>query len=285
MAFVKLTQEGVDIRRRRFLISGEPNSRKTTSALTFPGGIYDDPTGDRRLVIVSYPGEKGYDTIPLDRPNIIPLIWQVDDAQRLDSHKIVDEVYSTSIKALADHRPVTFVGDGIHKFFDYVLDAVTDGAFLAGEEFEAKLYRKANDWFLEYLSRIMHTPTPIVVFTSWAEHEADRQKKKGEQASDIPSHIYPAIPGKGAKRIMGEFSVVVHQTIGKIKPTDAESQELWQTRPYGEVWGCGLKGPKDTVKHIPTFIPANYRVFEQAWAWAEKQAASGADKSANKTEE
>jgi hypothetical protein len=232
------------------------------------------------MVIVSSPGEKGYDTIPTNDPEIIPLIWQVDpDEKKPDSHAIVDDVTKACIGAITGKLgiiPVTFHFDGLHKFFDYLLDSVTDGALFAGEEFDPKLYRRAGDLLWEFLSRVTHTPIPLVSFTTWDAQEPDRPKKKGEQAQDIPSHTYPDLPGKAAKRIMGEFSVVVHASIGKIKPTEHDEQALWQTRPYGDVWGCGIKGPKEIVRHIPTFIPAHYNVFEQAWAWAEAQAEKSA---------
>src|SRR3989304_6181440 len=122
MAFVKLTAAGVDVRRRRFLISGGPNKRKTSARLTFP----------KPMVIVPSPGEKGYDTIPVNDPQIIPIIWQVDpDEKKPNSHAIVDEVVKTCIGAITGKLgviPVTFHFDGFHKFFDYLLDSVTDGA-------------------------------------------------------------------------------------------------------------------------------------------------------------
>jgi hypothetical protein len=267
VAFVKLSQEGVEVRRRRFLIAGGPNTRKTTALLSLP----------KPLVVVSSPGEKGYDTIPTDDPDIIPLIWQVDPEERKpDSHAIVDMVVKECIGALTGKygKLVSFAFDGFHKYFDYILDSVTDGALFEGMEFDPKLYRRAGDIAWEFISRLCHTPMPIVAFTTWDAQEPDRAKKKGEQSSDVPSHTYPDLPGKAAKRIMGEFSAIFHASIGKLKPNDTEAIGLWQTRPYGDVWGCGIKGPSATVKHIPTFIPAHYTVFEQAWAWAEKQAGS-----------
>ena len=264
MPFIKLQADGVAVRRKRLLISGEPNTRKTTSLLTLP----------KPLAILSFPGEKGYDTIPLNDPQILPFIWQADETKKPDSHAILREVFNASTDLISGkHGKITsFSGDGLHKFFDYLLDSVTDGAYFAGEEFEPKLYGLAYREFTEYLSRVMHTSIPIVAFTCWAEAEGDRTKKPGEKASDIPSHIWPALPGKLAKKILGEFSVAVHQTLRRDKLSDSETQGMWQTRPSGEVWGCGIKGPTEVVKRIPTYVPADYGIFTQLWEKAEKEA-------------
>jgi hypothetical protein len=265
MAFIRLTQEGVEVRRRRLLIAGGPNTGKTHALLSLPHPI----------AVVSSPGEKGYDTIPTTDPEIQPFIWQVQDPDaKPDSFKIVTEVTNTCINLITGKHGKfnSLAFDGFHKFFDYILDNVTGGALFSGDEFDPKLYRRAGDVAWDFLSRIMHTAIPVVAITTWDAAEPDRAKRKGEQAGDIPSHTYPDLPGKAAKRIMGEFSCVFHASIGKFKPTETEDSYRWQTRPYGEVWGCGIKGPAEIVKHVPTFIPANYRVFEQAWAWAEKQA-------------
>lgn len=257
MAFVTPTQEGVALRRRRLLIAGPPNTRKTSSLLTLP----------KPLAILSYPGEKGYDTIPLDDPEVKPFIWQTDEAKTVDSHKIIAEVERVSVELVAGKygKLAALAGDGLHKYVDYVLDAVTDGAFFAGEEFEPKLYKRAYDQVLAYLDRLVHTTIPVVAFTCWTEYEADRIRKPGEKASDIPSHIYPALPGKLAKQIMGEFSMVLYQTLRKETLTSTEPVAMWQTRPQGEVWGASIKGPAAIVTKIPTFIRADYTELTRLW--------------------
>lgn len=264
--FVRLTQEGMAVRRRRMLISGEPNTRKTSALLTLP----------KPLAILSFPGEKGYDTIPQNDPDILPFIWELpEDGKGVDSNLIVKQVIDASVDLITGkHGKINaFAGDGLHKLIEYMLDAVTDGSYMLGEEFEAKLYVRAYNMFTDYLSRTMHSMIPVVAFTTWAEPEKDRAKKKGENDSDIPSHIYPALPGKLAKKIIGEFSVVVHQTLKAPKPGE-DPIGVWQTRPKGDVWGCGLKGPVEIVRRIPDFIQADYRVLEAFWARAEAEAAA-----------
>lgn len=260
MSFVRLTRDGQTLRRRRGLINGDPNCGKTTSLLTAP----------RPIAIMSYPGEKGYDSIPTDDPEIIPLIWTQEKKQ--PSALIVKEVFDLSTEVVAGKfgKINTFAGDGLHKLIDYILDDVTDGAWLGGLEFEPKLYGLAYRALKEYLSRVCHTNIPVVLFTSWSEDEADRKKKPGEKATDVPTHVLPQLPGRLAKEIMGEFSVVVHQSIGLLTPKDSQPVRRWQTRPFGQVWGASLKGPQKIVDKIPTFIKADYRELERVWEEAEK---------------
>ncbi|MEK6879083.1 MAG: hypothetical protein AABY22_05715, partial [Nanoarchaeota archaeon] len=54
---------------RRVLIVGAPGSMKTTSLLTWP----------KPLHILSYPGEKGWETIPTNLEGVKAYVWDVDD--------------------------------------------------------------------------------------------------------------------------------------------------------------------------------------------------------------
>jgi hypothetical protein len=46
----------------------------------------------------------------------------------------------------------------------------------------------------------------------------------------------------------------------------------WQVRQQGDVLCAGLKGPKEVVERIPTFIQASYEVLEAEWLKAEQAA-------------
>ena len=253
MPFVKLSQEGVTVRRRRLLINGAPNTRKTTSLLTLPGP----------RAIVSSPGEKGYDTLPLNDSQTLPFIWNIEDNKK-DSHAIVREVIQTSMDCITGKhgKLISFAFEGVHKFFEYIMDSVTDGAWFKGEDFEPKAYALGYRMLEDFLSRLIHNTLPVVAFTCWAEPEADRKPRPGEKSRDIPNHMMPALPGQAAQKIMGEFSVIVHASVGPIPP-GTEAVGRWQTKPYGEVWGCSIKAPAEVVKKIPVFIPADYTVLDK----------------------
>jgi hypothetical protein len=255
MAFDRLVRNAA-VRRRRLLINGGPNMRKTTVALSAP----------KPLGIISLPGEKGFDSIPHDDPEIIPYVWQLGENEKLDSTRVVKQVFDLSTDLIAGkHGEITtFVGDGLHKFFEYIMDDVTDGAWFAGAEFEPKLYALAYRRFEEYLSKVMHSIIPVVIFTIWDGDAADRKKRQGEKASDVPTSIMPDLPGQAARKIMGEFSMVVHQSLRQPKPGE-KPVAYWQTSPSTEIKGCGIKGPIHITSKIPQFIPADYAAFDKLW--------------------
>ena len=194
MSFVELNQLLWERMRSRVLIAGGPNTGKTTSLVTFP---HDDKGG---MHVLLYPGEKGGASVPQD-PYVKGYVWEVDPGKKLASAAIVTQVGKLTTEILAGkHGPCqTFAGDGLHKFIGYILDDVTGGAFFDGEEFEARLYGRAYQVFLDYLNDVTQSAVENVVFTAWDGSEADRAKKPGEKASDIPSHTYPDLPGRLAK--------------------------------------------------------------------------------------
>ena len=270
MPYVIHGQAGRNFRRRRFLQSGPPNSRKTGALLTMPG----------RIAILSLPGEKGWDTVPTDDPRIVGYNWERGDGPR-DSKAIVAEVFDTSVRIIGSGDYDSIGPDGLHKFYDYILDDVSGGNWFERDLNDVdldrdfgKFFGAAQKRFMDYLSVVMHSAVPVVGMTSWDAPEKDRAKKPSETSYDyartVGSHLYPDLPGKVAKAIIGEFTMVFHNSVGKLKPNDAEEIGLWQTRPYGQVWGCGVKAPSAIGKRIPTFVPADYQYFDQMYTYLEE---------------
>ncbi|KKL49699.1 hypothetical protein LCGC14_2312940, partial [marine sediment metagenome] len=72
------------------------------------------------------------------------------------------------------------------------------------------------------------------------------------------THILPDFPGKLAKRMMGEFAIVLYATLTNPDPM-GKQKALWQLRPGGKVWGAGIKMPAAVRDNIPASI-------EQDWA-------------------
>ena len=240
--------------RRRILISGEPNTYKTTSLLTFP----------RPLVYLAYPGEKGHAVIPGGAPDIFKYTWQVDDPTKPESpYQVLADVRKVTTEALcgAHGKEITFAGDGLHKLHAYMLNAVTEGAYFKGDEFEPRLYGRATEMFLSYLALVAHSTVPVAVFTVWSGQEPDRPKKPVERTGDIPTHIYPELPGKLAKRIIGEFEIVVGSVLRSPKP-GAPLAGQWQLRPDGDIRGVGVKIAPDIAKTLPLACAADYRVLD-----------------------
>ena len=252
-------------RRRRVLINGEANTRKTTTLLTFP----------RPLAVVSYPGEKGWATLltadgtPV-APDVLPFIFTEDKAQ--DSHAVIRDVERVLLEIRAGKHGLvqTIACEGLHKYAEVLMDSVTDGAYFSGLDFERKLWARGYRTVHEHLNTLMETSVPVVVFTCWADVDRDRAQKPGEKDQDVPSHVRPDLFGKLAKQMMGEFSVVLHQSIRKLEAKDEKSQAVWQTRPAGEIAGCGIKGPVEVVEKVPLLLKAEYASLEQ-YVWKEAE--------------
>ncbi len=133
----------------------------------------------------------------------------------------------------------------------------------------ARIYNRAREHFRYYIQRVMASPVKYVVFTCWDGKESDT----GEKGSTM--HIMPDLPGKAAKEIMGEFSVVVYSTVewgqrqpGKLAPA------FWQLLPEGRVWGAAVKAPVEMIPFLPPKCAQSLPVLEGVLreAWTKSQA-------------
>lgn len=238
--------------RTRIHITGHTGTRKTSSLLTFPRPIH----------IINLPGEKGYATLPLDAPDVTTDIWQDDTPnKRRPSAQVLQEVHAVTVKAMATPGLKTLAIEGLHKLPHVMTDAVTAGAYFAGEDFEPRLYALAHRQFAEYLDMVCRSSVPVVVMTSWAAPEADKPGLRGGS-----THLWPDLLGKLAKQILGEFDITAAAVLRPGKPGEPELTGYWQLRPEGEVWGCGLKVNPERAKAIPTYIPQTYAALQAALA-------------------
>lgn len=244
-------------RRTRVLINGAPNSGKSTSLLTFPA----------LRIILSCPEERGYDVFPQDDPSTVSLMYEADQlTKNPSSTQVVDEVRKTLLGIIKGEHGIvhTLAIEGLHKLHARILDDLSGGEFFEGattggkDGIDPRAYGGAERKLFDFLSVACHSTIPLVIFTAWDEHEADRKAAMGEKWSDIPTHKMPALFGKTATRIMGEFSVIVHASKGKLSPADKEAVYRWQTRPSGDVWGCGIKAPVAITDKIPLYIPQSW---------------------------
>lgn len=232
---------------RRILLTGPPNSGKSTSFRTFP----------RPQVVQVYPGEKGGTSIETGEgvkvykwsaPEVVSWTEVVAETKRL-TVDILQRAKKGEVK--------TFCGDGLHKLYACFLHAATSGASAKGEEFDAKIYSSVHAQFFQYVDMVLRNDhLEYAVFSVWDGKEADDSDAKGK---DITRHIFPDLPGQAAKRIMGEFSVVLYHIIEGAGPT---ARYLWQTKPFGKVWGAGCKMPLAISKALPINVPQDWTVFE-----------------------
>jgi len=219
----------------------------------------------RPIGIVSAPGEKGHDAIVED-PEIHSFYFQAESGG-MNSMKIVTEIEKTLLDLIAGKygKIASLVFEGIHKMEQYLLDAVTAGAYFGGGDYDNwKCTPRARQWLRALIDRLCLNTIPVVAVTSWAEYEAERRAVAGEDSSKIPSHYYPAMMGKNAKEILGEFAITAFQTKRK---EDGKDEYLWQLKPQGEVRGCRVILPLAQAQKLPTFCKATYadlmRVLEE----------------------
>lgn len=243
----------------RVLISGPPNSFKTTSLLTWPRPIH----------IISYPGEKGWETIPIGKEDVIPYVWQVADATTLTGTSVVNEVERLTLEILAGKRgPVTtLAGDGLHKLYDWYYKKArfeVEGLSIDEEKKDIRAYGNpaggAYRGLLDYLTRVLQFSVPYVVMTVWEDPERDDPKDKSK---DAPTHVFPALPGKIAKRIVGEFSATVYAEVPPVADVKGNLAGTWQLRPGGKVWGVGVKAPLEIARTLPPKIPQDFTVLQK----------------------
>lgn len=266
MAFKRLSGDRLPP-ARRVLISGAPNTLKTTSLLTWP----------KPLHIVSYPGEKGYETIPVNVEGVHPYVWEIDDITKVSPAAVVREVETLTMEILSGkHGEVkTFAGDGLHKLYGWYYQMVFDDLLtqasqrktwdgneegLRGPAYGLTHAGADGGTFGRYVTKTLATATPYIVMTLWEGATKDNPEDTSRNA---PKHIFPDLPGMAAKRIVGEFGAVVYSTV-TTPVADPQGQLVgsWQLRPESRVWGVGAKVPPEIGRTLPVRCPQDFQVLE-----------------------
>jgi hypothetical protein len=230
----------------RVLISGPPNTFKTSSLRTWPKPVH----------VISYPGEKGYASIPQE-DGVFGYVWEEGVDSRESPRSVVSRVKELTIEILSGQRGEvkTFVGDGLHKLYEKFLAAVTLGASARGEEFEPRVYGRVHKMFRDYLDMVNQSPVPFVVFTSWSAREKDDPDAKGQDAT---YHEFPDLPGQMSRWIMGEFSIVLHSEVVYSLDPKKDATGWWRVKPGSKVWGAQMKIPLEILRKIPERIPQDW---------------------------
>ncbi len=249
--FKPLTPE---VWRRKFsrsLIVGPPNSWKTTSLLTWP----------RPLHVLVYPGEKGASSLPTDAADVHVYTWEHDVTTAPTPGAIVKAIESLTVEILAGkHGPIaTFAGDGLHKLYGAFFDAAASGVGDPDGKERGQVFGMAHASFLDYLTTVLASSVPYVAMTVWDGLEKDDPTAK---AKDAPKHVWPELPGTLAKRIVGEFGTVLYASPGRETAPGQFSRGTWLTRPFGGVWGAGIKLPLAIAKTIPTTVNQDWVALE-----------------------
>lgn len=242
---------------RRTLIVGGPNTRKTTSLATWP----------KPLHALVAPGEAGASSLPPTADTHV-YTWEQDLAKPESAGTVLAAVRKLTVEILSGtHGPVqTFALDGLHKLYDLVLDDVTEGASTSGDDFEPKLYSRAHARMLDYLKLVKTSAVPYVVFTVWDGTEVLAEYLGGKADSKAPRGIYPELPGKMAKRVMGEFPIVLYAELDQppmaVMVGRTEVNAWWRLLPTRDTRAAGVKLPPSVAMSLPARVPQDWSKLE-----------------------
>jgi len=134
------------ITKTRLLISGLPNSGKTTSLPTFIYGPYDytEPeqaeqaiayAAGRHMVILTCPGEFGVKSLPVNAPHITSLYYETEEGEDTNSVNWSNAALDGFFAAYQDtvkQKPDVLVLDGIHCLWSHWMNRTSNGEFLDG---------------------------------------------------------------------------------------------------------------------------------------------------------
>lgn len=243
--------------RNRILLVGPPNTGKTASLETFVGP-------EERIAYIQLPGEQGAGTFPAKKfgDRAVVFVDKTDDPTKVDWVREVSGLKQLSIDIITGkYGKIDVVAlDGLHKGWDIFLAKATGGASAKTLDFDAKLYVDAGkefvvSWLHMFFRAVTAGKIKRVVATIWDGREKDDPDDKSKTAA---SHLFPELPGKLAKGIVGEFGVVLG---AGVQGVGGGAKFQWQTRPFGKVGGVGIKVPKDIAAKIETFIPQDWALL------------------------
>jgi hypothetical protein len=253
------------------MISGAPLTFKTTSSLSWPGGPRWDGE-PKSMIHVSLPGEKGWETVPLSAtvPEITPdgglyqMLWEEEDVTKTSPHAIIravqDGIGNAVGKALKEWkgRRWSLVIEGLHKMYGWHYQArfrdLQEGSAYKKDPDDDKIsgraFGLAHDSYQGWVHQVLSWPIPYVLGTIW---EGSTKDDPSNLSKNSPSHIFPDLPGMMAKRIVGEFTVVLYSEVSLPDPKGRQRGK-WTVKPQGKIWGVGVHLPPEIAAKVPSTI-------------------------------
>jgi len=236
MALLQLDREAWRRAFSRVLWNGPPLSGKTTGTLTLP----------RPCHLVVAPGEHGYSSVePTDDYHIYAWDYDPQDVKSTTPKEVWKELQDTVTEILTGkHGEVrSLVLDGLHKLYDLVMRVEGWNSAMVDDKEAGRQYTKYHDKFGTFLSRVLGSAIPLVGATCYDGLEPIEPGSKTMQ-------IFPLLPGRMAKDVMGMFPVVFHTE--KLQG----GKFVWTLKPQGRMQAAGM--------HIPTryaaVIPDNIEI-------------------------
>ena len=256
---------------RRILLNGPPNSGKTGSIYTAKGPV----------VAVTLPQEKGDASMPLKTRDGLPIKhfrFDIDPTKDAVSWANEVEAVRRLVKEIAagKHGPcTTLVMDGGHKLYDTIFKAACNGSVKnIDEKLVGRKYGESHEEFQGFLDLTNRSTIPYVIWTCWDGVKVDSEVDK--VTKDSPRSVYVGLPGAMGRKVMGEFSFVLHaftQGAGEGKLFK------WRMQPQGDIESAGAKIRRDLLERIklPSTMPQDIEAFDKlltdeiSKAWTEAQ--------------
>jgi hypothetical protein len=233
----------------RILWNGPPLTGKTTGTMTLP----------RPCHLVVIPGELGYSSVMPESDYHIHA-WEYDPTDPKSSASASWRELQEVITAILSgkHGEVkSLVIDGLHKLYDLGMRAEGWTAASVDDEKSGRQYTKYHDKFSTFLSRVLGSGVPLVGATCYDGLEAVEPGSKITQ-------VFPLLPGRMAKDVMGMFPVVFH--------TELEAgRYYWTLKAQGKMQAAGLHVPTKFIGMMPPRIEimVDKKTGEIAGGWKE----------------
>jgi hypothetical protein len=142
----------------------------------------------------------------------------------------------------------TFGLDGLHKLYSLIMRAKG-----WTPDSDAKEYVKYHDEFGKYVNLILNSKVPYVVASCYDGNEAIEPGSKIMQ-------IYPDLPGKQAKLIMGMFPCCFHS---ERRGEGDKETFVWRLRATGKVQAAGMHLPGDIKVQFPAELQQDWKLVEE----------------------
>lgn len=263
MPIKRLTSNAWERSVSRILYVGPPASEKTTGALTVgknfkPTNAHPEPF---RTGVVVYPGESGFAVIPADDPNIVVFHFEMDDVMaKVNPGAIVKEIEQVTFDIIAGkYGPIDyFLGDGLHKLYYCVLNAITGGALAAGEDFPGINYGRARQQMTYYLDRVRRSTVSYAGWTIWDKYGKDEPDDK----NSVKMRQWVGLPGQYSTDIVGEFGTVLYCVPGQPAKQGERQRYMWLTQPTNRIGAAGIKCPPSISAKIPPIVPQDWDSLE-----------------------
>ena len=232
------------------LVNGPPMSGKTTSILTAP---------EPRVTIIA-PGELGFTSVMATPTNQVKR-WKEEPGVPTDWLKVllsVEEVLKNCARGkYGDLKEGTVALDGIHKLYRLIQRALGyENMDEVPEKERGGAWGRCHDRFNAVLDLLVAQPAKYRIATVY-----DGLEVVDPLAAKKESRIWPDLPGKQAKHIMGRFPLALHSFVFGEPPN---RKYMWHLAPNTSISGAGLHLPRAIVAKLPATMEQDFGKLEAA---------------------